>query len=200
MRIETKPIKELVQDPENSREHGERNLQAIEQSLAAFGQQKPIVINKEGKVIAGNGTLKAAQAIGWETIQVVETELPDLQQKAFAVADNRTAEIATWNDEALARTIKELAKMDHFLPLQIGFDEEEINKILSSSDDNTTAELENQDSQVDGESHTVVLTFTTAEYVAFGKCVTMLKESHGIQDMTQAVIAAVEQVTGLQIA
>ena len=200
MRIETKPIKEIIEDPENAREHGARNLEAIEKSLAAFGQQKPIVINKEGKVIAGNGTLQAAQAIGWETIQVVKTELPELQQKAFAIADNRTAEMATWDEEVLARTIKELAKIDQFLPVQIGFDENEINKILSESDQIEKLAIENlDDSGVDDDTHTVVLSFSATEYAAFGKCIAILKESHGIQDVTQAVVAAVEQVTGRAI-
>ena len=200
MRIETKPIKEIIEDPENAREHGARNLEAIEKSLAAFGQQKPIVINKEGKVIAGNGTLQAAQAIGWETIQVVKTELPELQQKAFAIADNRTAEMATWDEEVLASTIKELAKIDQFLPVQIGFDENEINKILSESDQIEKLAIENlDDSGVDDDTHTVVLSFSATEYAAFGKCIAILKESHGIQDVTQAVVAAVEQVTGRAI-
>jgi len=203
VRIETKPIKEIIEDPENAREHGARNLEAIEKSLAAFGQQKPIVINKEGKVIAGNGTLQAAQAIGWETIQVVKTELPELQQKAFAVADNRTAEMATWDEEVLARTIKEVAEIDEILAVQLGFEQDEIKRMLErleipeELDAPDWANTENQ--EVDNTVQRVMMQFTLEEFKAFEHCISLLKETHGVSDTTSAVIAAVEQVTGHEI-
>ena len=65
------PLAALHADPDNARTHNEVNLAAIEASLATFGQQKPIVVNRIGKVIAGNGTLAAAAKLGWETIAVV---------------------------------------------------------------------------------------------------------------------------------
>lgn len=95
-------IDSLKPDPENVRLHSDRNLAAIQSSLEAFGQQKPIVVRSDGTVVAGNGTLEAAKALGWTEIDVVETTLEGAELRAFAIADNRTAELAEWDRAALA--------------------------------------------------------------------------------------------------
>lgn len=65
MKTELISIVDLQLDPHNSRKHPDKNLAAIKGSLSKFGQQKPIVIDKNNVVIAGNGTLQAAK----ETLQ-----------------------------------------------------------------------------------------------------------------------------------
>jgi len=75
MNIEEIPIAELDLDPANVRQHDEKNLAAIKSSLKRFGQQKPIVVDPKGIVIAGNGTLTAARALGWDRIRIVRTQL-----------------------------------------------------------------------------------------------------------------------------
>jgi ParB-like chromosome segregation protein Spo0J len=75
MKIETTKISELSLDPSNVRKHSRRNLDAIKASLRKFGQQKPIVVDATGVVLAGNGTLTAARELGWSVIQIVRTRL-----------------------------------------------------------------------------------------------------------------------------
>ena len=103
-------IKNLKHDPDNARKHSQNNLDAIAGSLARFGQQKPIVINGENIVLAGNGTLAAAKQLGWD--EIVCVRVPATwgweQQRAFALADNRTAELAEWDSEKLASQLIEL--------------------------------------------------------------------------------------------
>jgi hypothetical protein len=98
MQLTTTKITELSLDPSNVRKHSRRNLDAIKASLRKFGQQKPIVVDAKGIVLAGNGTLTAAQELGWTEIQIVRTELAGVEATAFAIADNRTAELAEWED------------------------------------------------------------------------------------------------------
>jgi hypothetical protein len=98
MKLTTTKITELSLDPSNVRKHGRKNLDAIKASLRKFGQQKPIVVDAKGIVLAGNGTLTAAQELGWTEIQIVRTELAGVEATAFAIADNRTAELAEWED------------------------------------------------------------------------------------------------------
>jgi hypothetical protein len=98
MKLTTTKISELSLDPSNVRKHSRRNLDAIKASLRKFGQQKPIVVDAKGIVLAGNGTLTAAQELGWSEIQIVRTELAGVEATAFAIADNRTAELAEWED------------------------------------------------------------------------------------------------------
>lgn len=109
MKIETLRIADLVSDPNNARKHDDKNLEAIKGSLTQFGQRKPIVI-QGNTVIAGNGTLAAAKSLGWveiDTVKVPEDWTAD-QAKAFALADNRTAELATWDEQVLAAQVIEL--------------------------------------------------------------------------------------------
>ena len=123
MNTELVSISDLTPDPANARKHGERNLKAIIDSLRAFGQQKPIVVDRRGVVIAGNGTLEAAKRLGWEEIAIVRTELEPTQATAFGIADNRTAELAEWDDEVLVSLLDSLDDETRGL---LDFDEEEL--------------------------------------------------------------------------
>jgi ParB-like chromosome segregation protein Spo0J len=108
MKLTTIKITELSLDPSNVRKHSRRNLDAIKASLRKFGQQKPIVVDAKGIVLAGNGTLTAAQELGWTEIQIVRTELAGVSATAFAIADNRTAELAEWEEDKLNAVLKSL--------------------------------------------------------------------------------------------
>jgi ParB-like chromosome segregation protein Spo0J len=108
MKLTTTKITELSLDPSNVRKHSRRNLDAIKASLRKFGQQKPIVVDAKGIVLAGNGTLTAAQELGWTDIQIVRTELAGVEATAFAIADNRTAELAEWEEDKLNAVLKSL--------------------------------------------------------------------------------------------
>lgn len=121
MKIETIKIDDLRFDNENARKHSKKNLDAIGNSLKLFGQRKPIVVHN-GVVIAGNGTLEAAKAIGWSEIVIVRTpeDWDADTAKAFALADNRSAELAGWDDEILLDQLLELAEAGFTLE-DIGF-------------------------------------------------------------------------------
>lgn len=109
MKVLQAQISELRLDEANARKHDTKNLKAIAASLEKFGQRKPIVVH-HGKVIAGNGTLEAAKMLGWSEITI--TEVPENWDedtaKAYAIADNRTAELADWNEEVLVKQLLDL--------------------------------------------------------------------------------------------
>ena len=106
MNIERRKIAELKNDPANARKHSPRNLKAIRDSLDVFGQQKPIVVDSRGVVIAGNGTLEAARELGWDEIAVAVTDLDPAHAQAFGIADNRTAELAEWDTDVLSKLLE----------------------------------------------------------------------------------------------
>jgi ParB-like chromosome segregation protein Spo0J len=110
LRIENVKIDSLTFDPANARKHDSKNLKAIASSLEKFGQRKPIVVTPDSVVVAGNGTLEAAKSLGWSEIAVARTPIGWTwdQIKAFALADNRTAELAEWDDKVLADQLLEL--------------------------------------------------------------------------------------------
>ena len=95
------PIEQLVLDPANVRQHPEKNIAAIKASLVRFGQQKPIIVDEKNVVRAGNGTLQAARDLGWKTLRCVRSELKGAELTAYAISDNRTAEMAEWDAAVL---------------------------------------------------------------------------------------------------
>jgi ParB-like chromosome segregation protein Spo0J len=111
----------------NARKHGPRNLEAIAASLGRFGQQKPIVVDSRGVVRAGNGQLAAARMLGWTHIRIVRSDLPATELTAFAIADNRTAELAEWDAEILAGLLADLELGD------VGFTDEEMKRFADAA-------------------------------------------------------------------
>ena len=132
MEIKKVAVKDLTLDPNNARRHSARNLEVIANSLKDFGQRKPIVVTESGLVVAGNGTLEAARMIGWDSIEVTyvpKSWTPD-QVKAYALVDNRAAELAEWDTSILAEQLMDLSGLfdiQHFgfNPLEQQPEEEE---------------------------------------------------------------------------
>jgi site-specific DNA-methyltransferase (adenine-specific) len=122
MKIELVSIDDLTLDPANARKHDDRNLKAIAESLKQFGQRKPIVVWGR-TVVAGNGTLVAARSLGWTEITVAR--IPDDwssdQVTAYALADNRSAELAVWDEQVLTEQLKQLELADWDVEA-LGFD------------------------------------------------------------------------------
>lgn len=123
---------DLVEDSENARAHDKRSIETIASSLWRFGQTKPIVALEDGTVIAGNGTLRAARSLGWAQIAVVRFANRRLA-KAYALADNRTAELSTWDPEALRRIADEVAGQDLALD-SLGFEASELERLTAIPD------------------------------------------------------------------
>jgi len=123
MEVTSRLIVDLLLDPENARKHSQKNLDAIKASLTKFGQRKPIVINHKGVILAGNGTVEAAKDLGWDHIDVavVPSDWDEATARAYALADNRTAELAEWDESVLAKQLLEL--MDENFDIEaIGFE------------------------------------------------------------------------------
>jgi ParB-like chromosome segregation protein Spo0J len=143
LQIETVKIETLAFDPTNARKHDAKNLDAIAGSLKLFGQRKPIVVTPDNVVVAGNGTLEAAKSLGWTEIVIARTPRGWTweQVKAFALADNRTAELAEWDSAVLANQLLDLDANGWELK-EFGF--ESLNP-LASADENDEPLKFNQD-------------------------------------------------------
>ena len=133
-------------DPANARAHPERNLQSIQDSLARFGQVEPLIVLKStGRVIGGNGRLVAMKALGWSECDIVELELSEIEATALGIALNRTAELAEWDDGALAQILDTLRGEGALEGL--GFDEREVDLLLAEAGLGLTPELEDPGAQ-----------------------------------------------------
>ncbi|MFN0030290.1 MAG: DNA modification methylase [Acidimicrobiales bacterium] len=122
------PVDQLILLPGNPRRG---DVDAVAASLAAFGQRKPIVARSDGTVIAGNHTLQAARSLGWTHIAVVQTDDDDVTAKAFALADNRTAELGDYDQQLLADLIGQVQEVDADLLAATGWDTDAITTLLA---------------------------------------------------------------------
>jgi len=107
-------------------------------SIKEFGFRQPIVVDAEGVIIAGHTRLLAAERLGLERVPVlVAVDLTPAQVKAYRLADNRTAQEATWDPELLNIELEDLAGLDIDLSLT-GFGSEEIAALLASPTEGLT--------------------------------------------------------------
>lgn len=107
------PLADLSPDPANARTHDRANLDAIKGSLRAYGQRKPVVVNRRtGLIEAGNGTLAAARELGWSHLAVVSVDDDPNTAAGYSIADNRTAELAGWDTDALDNLLREVQTGD----------------------------------------------------------------------------------------
>lgn len=120
-------ISELKFYPGNAR-RGDIDL--IAESLGKLGQYKPIVVNKDGTILAGNHTVMAAQRLGWETIDVHRVDVDDDTAKRIVIVDNKANDQSTYDVEDLVNLLTELPTLE-----ATGFTRDEVDQLLESLDD-----------------------------------------------------------------
>jgi DNA modification methylase len=130
-------IDELTLDPSNPRCHNKKQIRQIANSIETFGFNVPILIDRDGNVIAGHGRLLAAREVGMTEVPTLCLDhLTPAQVRAFGIADNRLAEIATWDDRLLAQQLKDLSLIGLDFSLEVtGFEMAEIDLRIASLED-----------------------------------------------------------------
>ena len=119
-------IAELKFYPGNAR-RGDIDL--IADSLSKLGQYKPIVVNADGTILAGNHTVMAAQRLGWETIDVHRVDVDDDTAKRIVLVDNKANDQSTYDVEELVNLLTELPNLD-----ATGFTRDEVDDLLETLD------------------------------------------------------------------
>jgi len=130
------PLSELKLLSKNPRKG---NVGAVVKSYSTFGQLKPIVARKAtGEIIAGNHQFLAAQELGWSEIAVVWADIDEKSARAYAVADNRTGELAEWDVNALIESLQDL---DTALFDAAGFSLDELDDLKAILDEQAEIDL-----------------------------------------------------------
>ena len=110
-RIEMVPLEKLKPYENNARTHSPEQVDKLRASLREFGFVNPILVDRDYGIIAGHGRLMAAQAEGMETVPCVFVEhLTETQKRAYILADNKLAELAGWDMDAVRIEIERLAE------------------------------------------------------------------------------------------
>src|SRR4051812_40246076 len=98
MQVELRPI-HTIKPYENNPRVNDAAVDAVAASLQEFGWQQPLVVDEEGVVVVGHTRLKAAIKLGMDVVPVhVATGLTPEQARAYRIADNKTATLASFND------------------------------------------------------------------------------------------------------
>jgi ParB-like chromosome segregation protein Spo0J len=117
------PIEKLIPLSGNAREG---DVGAIAQSLVANGQFRPLVVRTDGTVLIGNHTLFAARSLGWTELAVVYLDVNDEQATKIVLADNRTADLATYDADILSNLLMSIKNWEG-----TGFDADDVQDILN---------------------------------------------------------------------
>src|SRR3990167_5845115 len=127
-------IKDLKPDLKNARRHNPRNIGQIENSLRQYGAARSIVIDEEGKILAGHGVIEAAAQAGIEKVEVVEANgntiiavqrkgLTEKQKAELSIADNRVSDLSDFDPLILKELSAEIDLGQFWM-------EDELNELL----------------------------------------------------------------------
>jgi len=154
IQIQYRAVGDLALDPRNPRQHSQRQVNQIADSIREFGFIMPIVIDDTGQVVIGHGRVLAAKKLGMPRIPVVEIRhLSKGQLKALRIADNRLAQHAHWDERLLGESFLELKELDIEFDLSItGFSLPEIDLTLQKLDEGKLEEPNDEDDALTGVS------------------------------------------------
>lgn len=135
-------LEQLVPYARNARTHSDSQVAQIAGSIAEFGFVNPVLIGGDNIIIAGHGRVMAAKKLGLQTVPTIKLDhLTENQRRALVIADNKIAENAGWDEELLRLELQNLADEDFDLDL-LGFDDVELDDLLTSLDDDEAAALD----------------------------------------------------------
>jgi DNA modification methylase len=143
LQIEWMALDQLSAFGRKARIHTKKNIQMLANVLREFGCLVPLVVDENGKVLAGNARIEAARMAGLDRLPVVKvSHLTDTQKRLFVIADNRLAELAGWDREILKVEFAELLEIDLGGPIELsGFSEVEVEGLkLETLRDNDKAD------------------------------------------------------------
>jgi DNA modification methylase len=134
IQIQYRAVEDLALDPRNPRQHSQRQVNQIADSIREFGFVVPVVVDDTGQVVVGHGRVLAAKKLGMPRIPVVEIRhLSKAQLKALRITDNKLAQNAHWDERLLGESFLELKELDLDFDLSItGFSLPEIDLTLQT--------------------------------------------------------------------
>lgn len=139
-------IKDLKVHPKNPRVHPKSAISKLIKSINKFGFTNPVLVSKDGYILAGHARCKAAQEAGIKEVPVIFLELEGADADAYLIADNKIQEETDWNQELLGEIIKDLQALDYDVAFT-GFEPAEIDELFNNLHDK---DIKEDDFDVDG--------------------------------------------------
>jgi len=128
-------VSKLKLSPRNARTHSRKQIKQISKSISRFGFTNPVLVDDEGRVIAGHGRLEAAKLLEMKTVPTLAlTHMSESERRAYMLADNKIALNAGWDQELLAIEMQELIDLDFDIELT-GFSLAEVDFVIEAADE-----------------------------------------------------------------
>jgi ParB-like chromosome segregation protein Spo0J len=195
------PLGDLRPYPGNARRH---DVDAIAGSLRVNGQFRPLVVQRgTSHVLVGNGTLQAAQRLGWPSVQVTYLDVDDAAARRIVLADNRTHDLGGYDEPALADLLSELDGFDG-----TGYAEEDLTDLLAALEPEEPTALipegreprertsrdrpEYEESYSSVSTRFIPLNYPLAQYVWLTDALAKIAEEEGVDGPEGAVLRLVE--------
>lgn len=154
MQIEYLKIDDVIPYINNPR-NNEDAVEKVAASIKEYGFRNPVIIDKDNVIIAGHTRYNAAKRLKLDTIPIIRAnDLTSAQIKGLRIADNKTSEYATWNNELLTLELESLQELNFDLELT-GFNMAEIDEMMCSFDIGTEEEQGDLSRLEDKEEKTV---------------------------------------------
>jgi DNA modification methylase len=137
MKVEMRKLASIKPYEGNPR-HNDDAINAVAASIKEFGFRQPLVLDESDVIVVGHTRFKAALKLGLEEVPChIAVGLSPAQAKAYRLADNQTATIATWDEDKLPLELIALQEMGFDLELT-GFSAEELLRLMESPTDELT--------------------------------------------------------------
>jgi len=149
VQIEYRAVTELILDSRNPRQHPQRQVNQLADSIREFGFVMPVVVDERGQVIIGHGRVLAARKLKMARIPVVEIRhLSKAQLKALRIADNKLGQNAHWDERLLGESLLELKELDRDFDLSItGFSLPEIDLAIQKLSEPVVEDIDDASSE-----------------------------------------------------
>lgn len=200
-------IDSVEEHPENARIG---DLEVIKESIVRFGQVKPIIVQQSSNfVIAGNNVRKSMKELGRDKVYAIFQDVDDETAKAYLLADNRTSDRASYNQNKLYESLEGLLDLEG-----TGFDHDYVETLGDALGARTVDGPEAEVSKVQQEApapkaetsdrpkvervqeepvRDIVMLMKVSEAQAFGQNVARLQKHYGKTTMKDTVVEAVEE-------
>jgi hypothetical protein len=151
--ITYRAVASLKPHKRNARKHNKRQIRQIADSIKVFGFINPILVDASGQIVAGHGRFAAAKLLGLTSVPTIILEdMSEEQRRAYAIVDNRLAELAGWDKKMLRIELGELSVEFPELDLTItGFEKADLDLIVLGEDKNGSKLKRETSSKVDNE-------------------------------------------------
>ncbi|MFC1588138.1 ParB N-terminal domain-containing protein [Planctomycetota bacterium] len=165
-------------------------VDAVAHSIESFGFNCPIIVDQDNRICAGHTRLKAAKKLGLDSVPVIQIDNLTAERFAgFNIADNKTASLAFFDNDALEKLIQELSATDINID-SLGFSDAEFEALLAPVKEFHWDEFDKQLATDNTKTHVFLsVKIPISKQDAFKATILQTAKKKGIQENDFAILA-----------